>query len=490
MKDNLDLLLYDGIIDEVISRLKSGKEADVWLVAHEGAVVAAKVYKDRSTRSFKNNAGYTEGRKVRNSRTQRAIDKGSRFGQAQAEEAWKSAEADTLYRLHAAEVRVPTPVMFYEGVLLMELVLGADGQPAPRLIEMAFTPEEAEACYLDLRAQMIKILCCDLIHGDLSPYNVLLGAAGPTIIDFPQTVAAAANSQAASFFKRDFENIRGFFAGFNRGLSKYRTDVHEIWSAYEQRELTPDFVPTGTWTPPRKEALSDAAMSELLQDLQEDEREARRRGAGSGRGGRRPSGGQDGGPGGGADDSDGFTSPPPMAVGPGYRREFIPTPTRPAGRRSDRPRDAGPRDGARAPGQRSEGPRGEQSHRPRQGAQRGHGPQAAGDGRADLQGGRPPRGRRDPAQGGRVSRDGQGLPSEGRAPRGEHAAASGGPGGRPQRRRQAAPGAEQGSGNRPQSRPSRDGFTSREGASGGDGERPRDDRPRRRRRPRADARPR
>lgn len=480
MKDNLDLLLYDGIIDEVISRLKSGKEADVWLVAHEGAVVAAKVYKDRSTRSFKNNAGYTEGRKVRNSRTQRAIDKGSRFGQAQAEEAWKSAEADTLYRLHAAEVRVPTPVMFYEGVLLMELVLGADGQPAPRLIEMAFTPEEAEACYLDLRAQMIKILCCDLIHGDLSPYNVLLGAAGPTIIDFPQTVAAAANNQAASFFKRDFENIRGFFAGFNRGLSKYRTDVHEIWSAYEQRELTPEFVPTGTWTPPRTEALSGAAMSELLQDLQEDEREARRRGLGAGRGGRRPSGGHDSGPSGGADGSDGFTTPAPAAVGPGYRREFIPTPRRPAGRRPDRPHDESPHDGARSPGQRGE-------HR--QGRQRSS--HSAGGGPADLEGGRPPRGRRGPAQGARGSRDGQGLPSDGRAPRGGHpAAASGGADGRQQRRRQAASGAERGSGSPPQSRPPRDAFTSREGASSGDGERPRDDRPRRRRRSRADARPR
>ena len=245
MNDPLELLLADGVIDEVVSRLKSGKEADVWLVVHEGRLVAAKIYKERTSRNFKNNAGYTEGRRVRNSRTQRAMDKGSRFGQAAAEEAWKSAEADSLYKLHAAGVRVPTPLMFYEGVLLMELVTGADGHPAPRLIDAAIQPADAAALYADLRSQVVKMLCCDLIHGDLSPYNVLMGAAGATIIDFPQTVAAAANSQAASYFRRDLENLRQFFAGLDRSLHGRAGDVREIWRAYERRELTPDFEPSG-----------------------------------------------------------------------------------------------------------------------------------------------------------------------------------------------------------------------------------------------------
>src|SRR4051794_14512341 len=160
------------------------------MVRYGDKVVAAKVYKDRAQRSFKNNAAYKEGRSVRNSRSQRAIDKGSKFGKAAGEDAWKSAEVDALYKLHGVGVRVPTPVMFLEGVLLMELVCGADGQPAPRLIDAELTVAEAHAGYLDMLRQLVGILSCDLIHGDLSPYNVLRGARGNTIIDFPQMISA------------------------------------------------------------------------------------------------------------------------------------------------------------------------------------------------------------------------------------------------------------------------------------------------------------
>ncbi|MEO8841604.1 MAG: RIO1 family regulatory kinase/ATPase, partial [Kofleriaceae bacterium] len=173
MTDKLDVLLADGVIDEVLGRLKSGKEANISLVRRGDDVIAAKVYKDRSTRSFKNNADYKEGRKVRNSRTQRAIDSGGSFGRDAAEQAWKSAEADALYKLAASDVRVPQPLMFYEGVLLMELVLDSEGRPAPRLIDVAIERDAALGIYADLVAQIISMLCCDLIHGDLSPYNIL-----------------------------------------------------------------------------------------------------------------------------------------------------------------------------------------------------------------------------------------------------------------------------------------------------------------------------
>jgi RIO kinase 1 len=251
MSGNLDQLLEDGVIDEVLRRLKSGKEADVWLVRHREDVLAAKVYKERSQRSFKNNAGYKEGRSVRNTRTQRAMDRGSRFGQAAAEEEWKAAESVALHNLHAQGVRVPAPVLFYEGILLMQLVLDADGVPAPRLIDVQLTKEAAAEAYADLRQQAVKMLCCDLIHGDLSPYNVLLGAQGPTIIDFPQVISAAQNSTAAMFFQRDIENLRTFFAGFDPSLEARRGDGAEIWQAYVRRELTPDFVPTGRVEAPR-----------------------------------------------------------------------------------------------------------------------------------------------------------------------------------------------------------------------------------------------
>ncbi|MBN9683655.1 MULTISPECIES: RIO1 family regulatory kinase/ATPase domain-containing protein [unclassified Corallococcus] len=248
MNDSLETLLADGIIDAVIGQLKTGKEAEVWLVQHAGQVVAAKLYKERHERNFRNNSGYKEGREVRSSRTRRAMEKGSRFGQAAAEEAWKNAEADSLYKLHAQGVRVPTPVMFYEGILLMELVLDAEGQPAPRLVEAPpQTPEEAEALYLDLRAQVIRTLCADLIHGDLSPYNILMSGNGPTVIDFPQTVAAARNSQAEFYFRRDLDNVRQFLAGFSARLAGRSGDTGEIWNAYVRRELTTDFVPSGTF---------------------------------------------------------------------------------------------------------------------------------------------------------------------------------------------------------------------------------------------------
>jgi RIO kinase 1 len=236
-------LVADGLVDEVLARLKSGKEADLWLVRHGEEVLAAKVYKAREARSFKNNAAYKEGRLVRDTRTQRAMARGSRFGRAAAEDAWKTKEADALFALHAAGVRVPRPVTFYEGVLLMEVVVDAGGRPAPRLVDAHVARGDAAALYADLRSQVVRMLGCDLIHGDLSPYNVLLGRDGPVVIDFPQVVGAAHNSQAESFLRRDLDNLRRFLAHLDPTLHAAAGDAREIWRAYTRRELTPDFVP-------------------------------------------------------------------------------------------------------------------------------------------------------------------------------------------------------------------------------------------------------
>jgi RIO kinase 1 len=251
MHDPLAPLLADGVIDEIVSRLKGGKEADVWLVRAGGRTVAAKVYKARQARSFKNDAAYKEGRKVRNTRTQRAMDRGSRFGQAAAEDAWKEKESDALFRLHAAGVRVPRPVLFHEGVLLMEVVVDAHGHPALRLVDARIAREQAAGIYADLRKQAVGMLACGLIHGDLSPYNVLLGAHGPVVIDLPQVVDAAHNSQAEKFFLRDLESIRRFCASLDPALGG-EGDGREIWQAYVRRELTADFVPTGRVPEPRR----------------------------------------------------------------------------------------------------------------------------------------------------------------------------------------------------------------------------------------------
>ena len=250
MPDPLDVLIADGVIDVVLGRIKSGKEANISLVRRGDHVIAAKVYKDRATRSFKNNASYKEGRKVRNTRTQRAMDSGGRFGRDAAEQAWKSAEADALYRLVGSGVRSPAPVMFYEGVLLMELVVDADGRPAPRLIEIALERDAVLGVYCDLLVQIIAMLCCDLIHGDLSPYNILVAREGSTIIDFPQVISAAHNSRAEFYFLRDFDNVFRFLLGFDASLAVHAHDGRAIWRAYVQRELTPEFVPPPA-PPPR-----------------------------------------------------------------------------------------------------------------------------------------------------------------------------------------------------------------------------------------------
>jgi RIO kinase 1 len=257
LESSLEHLVQEGVLSEVIGRLKSGKEADVYIVRYGGEIVAAKVYKDRAMRSFKNNAAYKEGRSVRNSRSQRAIDSGSKFGKEAEEDAWKATEAATLYKLHAAGVRVPTPVMFLEGVLLMELVRGADGEAAPRLMDIDLTAAQANAAYLDMLSQLVRILSCDLIHGDLSPYNVLWGEFGPTIIDFPQIVSASANSNSENFFLRDARNVLGHFVAIDPSLRARHGDAREIWRAYVRRELTADFLPSGRPppSPPRSRVI-------------------------------------------------------------------------------------------------------------------------------------------------------------------------------------------------------------------------------------------
>ena len=247
--EKLQQLLEEGIIDEVFQQLKTGKEAEVWLVSHRGEPVAAKLYKEREFRSFKNDSGYLEGRQVRNTRTQRAMDNRTAFGKRAAEEAWKSAEADAMYALVAAGVRVPKPVLFYDGVLLMEVIGDHEGRVAPRLIEAGVTAEQAMPMYEHLRGEVIKMLTADLIHGDLSEFNILIGVDGPVIIDFPQVVTAARNSRSEQFFRRDLGNLIRFFSAANPEVAKHAGDPDEIWRAYTRRELSAGYVPTGKFVP-------------------------------------------------------------------------------------------------------------------------------------------------------------------------------------------------------------------------------------------------
>jgi len=240
----LQSLIDEGLVDEVVRQLMSGKEATVYVVRRGGETLCAKVYKEATQRSFRQAVDYTENRKVRNSRQARAMAKGTRFGRQATEAAWQSAEVDALYRLAAAGVRVPTPHNFCDGVLLMDLVTDEHGDAAPRLNDVVFTPEQARAHHATLLNEVVRMLCAGVVHGDLSEFNILLGADGPVIIDLPQAVDAAGNNHAQRMLLRDVANLRGFFGRFAPELLD--TDYgHEIWDLYRRGALAPEVALTG-----------------------------------------------------------------------------------------------------------------------------------------------------------------------------------------------------------------------------------------------------
>ena len=269
----LAAMVEEGFVDEVIGQLMSGKEATVYVVRCGEHLRCAKVYKEANQRSFRNNATYQEGRKVKNSRQARAMEKGSRYGRKMQEEVWQSAEVDALYRLSAAGVRVPQPHICFEGVLLMDLVLDADGRPAPRLNDVEMSEELALEYHALLLNQVVRMLCAGLIHGDLSEYNILVAESGPVIIDLPQAIDAAGNSNAAEMLKRDVANLRSYFSAFAPALKDTQYGK-EIWARYESGLLTPELPLTGRVA--LDEGLADVEAVLMQVELAIRENEIRR----------------------------------------------------------------------------------------------------------------------------------------------------------------------------------------------------------------------
>jgi RIO kinase 1 len=263
-------LVEDGLVDEVIRQLMSGKEATVYVVRCGNEIRCAKVYKEANKRSFRQSVDYTEGRKVKNSRRARAMEKGTSYGRKAQEEAWQSAEVDALYRLAAAGVRVPKPYNFHEGVLLMELVTDSEGNAAPRLNDLALSPEVAREYHRILITQVVRMLCAGIIHGDLSEYNVLVDGAGPVIIDLPQAINAAANNHASQMLLRDVQNLAAYFGQFAPEL--LTTDYgNEIWSLYQSSKLSPETVLTGRFERVEKEVDLKSVMREINDTLKDEE---------------------------------------------------------------------------------------------------------------------------------------------------------------------------------------------------------------------------
>ena len=238
-QERLEVLMEQGAIQEIIRPLMSGKEAEVYLVLSDDEIRVAKIYKTANNRSFKHRAEYTEGRKVRNSRSQRAMGSRSRFGKEQEEAAWRNAEVDVIYRLAAAGVRVPEPYVFIDGVLVMELIQDFDGEPAPRLCDVELAPDEAMAVFKTLLKDVVRMLCAGVVHGDLSDFNVLMSPEGPVIIDFPQAVDPAHNRNAQKLLIRDVKNLTSFLSRWAPSLKKTRY-AEEMWALYEKNDLDPE----------------------------------------------------------------------------------------------------------------------------------------------------------------------------------------------------------------------------------------------------------
>lgn len=266
--DRLIPLQQAHLIEDVIGRLQSGKEADVYLVRAEGVVRCAKVYKDANNRTFKQKTQYIEGRKSRNSRDARAMNRKSKYGRQEQESEWQSTEVETLYLLAAAGVRVPKPLMFYEGVLLLEMVEDRDGNPAPRLNDVELTADEARKYYSVMIDQIVRMLCAGVVHGDLSEFNILVGRDGLVIIDLPQAVQATSNT-AFTIFERDMKTLATFFGRKVPEIAKANF-AREIWKLYENGKLKPDSELTGKFV----ESTKKINVNEVLAEIDEAREEA------------------------------------------------------------------------------------------------------------------------------------------------------------------------------------------------------------------------
>ncbi|MFQ3175310.1 MAG: RIO kinase 1 [Psychromonas sp.] len=263
-------LVDDGLVDKVLRQLMSGKEATVFVVQCGEHVRCAKVYKEASKRSFKQAVLYNEGRKVRNGRRARAMEKGSKFGRGEQEKVWQNAEVEALYKLSDAGVRVPQPYGCFEGVLLMDLITDEEGFAAPRLNDVSMPEEQALDDHLEIMNSVVRMLNIGIIHGDLSEFNVLVDEWGPVIIDLPQAVDAAGNNNAKRMLFRDVNNMTTYYAQFAPALkeSKY---AEEIWALYEAGELKNDVLLTGKFVESDEITDVDNILSEISAAREEEE---------------------------------------------------------------------------------------------------------------------------------------------------------------------------------------------------------------------------
>ena len=230
----------DALITDVLRAVKGGKEATVYACrAHPStglAMIAAKVYRPKAFRTFKNDADYKSGRElldpdgkpIRDSRIAKAVAQGTRTGEAASHASWLAHEFGTMQLLHELGADVPRPVALGENAMLMSY-LGDEYEPAPTLSEVRIPREQADLLFRRLLRNVELMLEHDRIHGDLSAYNVLYWEGDVTIIDFPQVIDAYRNREAFSFLRRDVERLCEYFARYGVRADGARI-ARDMWS--------------------------------------------------------------------------------------------------------------------------------------------------------------------------------------------------------------------------------------------------------------------
>lgn len=228
-----DWVLTDGAaVDTDLGVLKTGKEADVFLVERRvpetGAwcLLASKRYRSADHRLFHRDAGYLEGRRLKESRQARAVANRTKFGRNLIAQQWAVTEFEALGSLYAAGVAVPYPVQRTETELLLEFVGESDGTAAPRLAELRPDPSKLAMLWDRLFATMAAMAAAGYTHGDMSAYNVLVQYDEPVLIDVPQLVDLTVNPRGIELLERDVRNIGNWFA--QRGLEFARDTAYHV----------------------------------------------------------------------------------------------------------------------------------------------------------------------------------------------------------------------------------------------------------------------
>ena len=238
--DEIATFFEDGWIDDVLFTVKSGKEATVHCCkaspGRGAELFALKIYKPLAHRSFRDDAVYREGRVIPDARVARAVANKSRKGRAFQFAGWLEHEYATLGRLASAGAAVPRPLAIGRTAMLIEWIGTEDGRPAPQLCSVRLAPAEAEVLLEEALRNIEVMLACNVVHGDLSAYNMLYAGERLRIIDLPQAVDARTNPSARDLLARDVANVCRYFASQGAEVEP-GSFAGELWELYSQSKL-------------------------------------------------------------------------------------------------------------------------------------------------------------------------------------------------------------------------------------------------------------